>query len=99
MTDLPAVGTIVRITDHYSYSTPLAVVVPLDYDPNGPFGSYSTGVCTRLIEDDLRIESKVWYVGDEDYQFDIVPDDEVPDDILALAGRCLLDPNFIPFSN
>jgi hypothetical protein len=30
------------------------------------------------------------------YDCEIVPDDQVPDHIQALAMRCLLDPTFIP---
>jgi hypothetical protein len=37
-----------------------------------------------------------WWLPGLMYDCEIVPDDQVPDHIQALAMRCLLDPAFIP---
>jgi hypothetical protein len=100
MTPLPAVGTIVRLIDSSGPPT-LAVVVPDEYHSEGL--KHSVMVFTRLLEGPVTNRSAAratghggWWIGNSTYRFEVVPDDQVPDEILALAGRCLLDPTFIP---
>lgn len=97
---LPDVGTIVRLSDGNYGSEVLAVVVPRDYGPSSNWGETSLAF-TRLLEGPRngRFASKPdsnggWYICEHD--FVIVPDSDVPDHLLALAMRCVLDPTFIP---
>jgi hypothetical protein len=98
--DLPDVGTIVRLT---SYVPRLAVVVPFQWGPEHNW-ELTDLAFTRLLEGgyDNYLGAKPeynggWYVGKVAVgSYEIVPDDQVPDEILALAMRCLLDPTFIP---
>lgn len=102
MTKLPDIGTIVKLIDN-SGPPVRAVVVPPEYHARGP-GDYGRDmVFTRLLEGprDGRSASRAdlhggWWVGRSGYSYKVIPDEEVSDEILALAGRCLLDPTFIP---
>lgn len=102
----PPIGTIVRLRE-YSQSMPYAVVVPSDYAKNyKPRDWDDTYAFTRLLENPCNYYGAIkgqggWYIGDGNvgrYDYDVISEDEVPNDIAALAGRALLDRDFVPFS-
>lgn len=111
MTDLPPVGTIVKAF-HQPYkeggNVPLgyAVVLPHDYAPRVTrqgwegAGDYAY---TRPLESAFHeavLSQKGWYIGYGEpgvYPFEIPDEDTLPDKLIALAARCLLDRDFIPF--
>jgi hypothetical protein len=95
MSDLP-IGTIVRL----GRDTGLAVVVPNEWAGNYHQKWQSDGFVRLLGGNDYpyvtgqSVNGGWWltYV----YSCEIVPEEEVPDHIQALAMRCLLDPTFVP---
>jgi hypothetical protein len=106
MSELPKIGTIVRIVTFPkgTLPDPLAVVVPPQFAANyQTVKATETSSCfTRLLDDrtGMSFASGVdtnggWWIWKKD--FEIVPEESVPDDIAALATRVLLDPDFIPF--
>lgn len=102
MSNIPPVGTIVRLIGYPKgvLPDPLAVVLPRDRWPEQFGHEYAF---TRLLtdtSDPQGFEKNGWWIGpdEEDGQeFEIIPEESVPDDIAALATRVLLDPDFIPF--
>jgi hypothetical protein len=98
---LPPVGTIVRLLDQEPHV--LAVVVPMEFGPVYNL-TFKDIAFTRILIGPLKERSAAnpeahggWYIGpDGERNYEVVPDDQVPDEILALAGCCLLDPNFVP---
>lgn len=103
---LPSVGTIVRVWDQQREDIWLAVVVPIERMKTFWVDDLSEVRATIPLTNPggcgpNSIKSHDgWIIGQDGAQFwdyEVIPDDEVTDDILALAGRVLLDPNFIPF--
>ena len=107
MNKAPPVGTIVRAFSSDEDENTYAVVVPREWSrvrdkwstqyaftrPLGPYARYFR----PAVE-----QQGGWYIGNGDsgeYTYTIISDDDVPDEIIALATRCLLDREFIPFVN
>lgn len=100
MTKSPPIGAIIRIHDQVGPS-PLAVVIPCDRARN-----YSS-VHARHLFFVMPLERWLynsnssinggWWLSKNRKHYRAIPDDEVPEHILALAARVLLDPSFVPF--
>lgn len=101
----PEIGTFVRIPTGDGGQV-LGVIVPAEcarnYSDVAKMRSPTAfarvlepdGVQTQKLGRGVEINGGWWLTFPEMY---VVEDDEVPDDIQALAMRCLLDPNFVPF--
>ena len=100
MTDLPSIGTIVRLpAREVSFLDECyAVVVPNHYAPRT--WRRSPWAFTRILDNKKRAivtgDNRGWFL-DRAWRWIDVDQDDVPDEIWRLAGRCLLDPNFVPF--
>jgi hypothetical protein len=98
MTELIPTGTIVRYTSHY-FEDAYGVVIPREWW--APEMDEDMYVFTRTLrnatwsEGDVISSQKGWWVGEE-YTYEVVPEEEIPDEISALAARCLLDREFVP---
>jgi hypothetical protein len=95
-TELPPVGTIVRLR----HEGVLAVAVPVEWGRSKTIPADELRL-TRILEPNPYLQRNInsnggWYVG-RNYGWTDVNEDEIPDEILALAMRCLLDSSFVPF--
>lgn len=103
-----SVGTIIKLTDQTEFSE-WAVVVDISYYL-GELDrvrkvALEHDAFTRILSNDAScgyyfgaMESNGgWWVDSDVYTYEIIPEDQIPDEIIVLAMRCLLDRTFIPF--
>jgi hypothetical protein len=59
---------------------------------------------TRVLEDSRNCDrisgvstNGGWWIDQKEYCYEIIPEEEIPEEIIVLAMRCLLDRSFVPF--
>jgi hypothetical protein len=106
MVRLP-IGTVIMLTDKgYEKTRPKAYAVVVDPTCGHNFKDSLLDRhhgFTRILEcDSGRVHAIAgnggWWVNDDTYTYEIIPEDQIPEEIVVLAMRCLLDRNFVPFA-